>query len=299
MTNRRSGRGCLAIRRWAFVWAGLALVGMAIGADRPLRRDEIVSVRRVPSGNGLSLIVENRGACDVTVTLSLDASNVRVNQIKPQTETYRAHSETEAVRIFPEDPTKRCSWRFHYSWVKGDVRATHDPNTVYLLPFEAGRSFRVSQGFNGKLTHFDQDQYAVDFAMREGTPVCAARAGVVVDLEESYKTGGPSKKYKDRVNFVSIAHADGTVGEYCHLQQNGALVEIGDHVEAGQRVALSGNTGYSTFPHLHFGVYSPIDGKQLQSHPVRFSTRQGIIPEPQEGRRYTALSLPTQVARQD
>jgi murein DD-endopeptidase MepM/ murein hydrolase activator NlpD len=290
MTNRQSGRGCLAIRRWAFAWAGLALVGLAIGADRPLRRDEIVCVRRVPSGNGLTLIVENRASCDVTVTLRVDAQNVRVDQIKAETETYPAHSEAEALRIFPEDPSRRCSWRFHFDWVKGDVRAKHDENALYLLPFEAGRSFRVTQGYNGKLTHFDQDQYAVDFGMREGTPICAARAGVVVDLEESFKEGGPSKKYKDRVNFVSVAHADGTVAEYCHLRQDGVLVEIGQQVEAGQRIALSGNTGYSTFPHLHFGVYSPIDGKQLQSHPITFTTRQGIITEPAEGRLYTALS---------
>ncbi len=273
----------------AILCAGVALAGIVFGTERPLRR-EAVSVRRTPSGNGIRLIVENHAPCDVTVTLKIDASNVRVEHVRPETETYPAGSETEAMRIFPEDPTRRCSWRFHYNWVKGDVHARHDDTVLYLLPFEPGRSFRVTQGYNGTLTHFDQDQYAVDFAMREGTPVCAARAGVVVDLEESFGEGGRSKKHKDRVNFVSIAHADGTVAEYCHLQQHGALVEIGQQVEAGQRIALSGNTGYSTLPHLHFGVYSPVDGKRRQSHPVKFATRQGVIGEPAEGSRYTALA---------
>jgi murein DD-endopeptidase MepM/ murein hydrolase activator NlpD len=294
MTNRQSRRGCSTVRRWAFVWAGFLLstapAGIVLGVEQPGRPQEAVSVRKVASGNGVSLIVENRAPCDVTVTLTFETNNVRVTQIRPETETYPPGSETEAVRIAPEDPSRRCSWRFHFDWVKGNVRAKHDENTLYLLPFEGGRSFRVTQGYSGTLTHFDENQYAVDFAMREGTAVCAARSGVVVDLEESFNTGGPSKKYKDRANFVSIAHADGTVGEYHHLRQNGVLVEIGQHVEAGQRIALSGNTGYSTFPHLHFGVYSPVDGKQLQSHPIAFTTRQGIVTEPVEGKLYTALS---------
>ncbi len=268
---------------------GGALAGLSMAGEQSLRR-ESVSVRRIPSGNGIRLIVENHALCDVTVTLKVDASNIRVEHIRPETETYPAGSETEAMRIFPEDPSRKCTWRFHYSWVKGDVHATHDDNVLYSLPFEEGRSFRVTQGYNGVLTHFEQDQYAVDFAMREGTVVCAARAGVVVDLQESFRKGGPSKKYKDRVNFVSVAHVDGTVAEYCHLQKNGVLVDVGQQVEAGQRIALSGNTGYSTLPHLHFGVYSPVDGKQLQSHPIRFTTRQGIISEPAEGSRYTAIS---------
>jgi len=292
-TNPQSGRGHSAIGRRTPLWAGLLLstawVGLVLGAERPERRDEVVSVRRVTSGNGVNLIVENHAPCDVTVTMTLDASNMRVTWTCPETETYPAGSETEAVRIVPEDPGRPCSWRFHFKWVKGNLHAQHDENTQYLLPFEAGRSFRVSQSYNGTLTHFDQDQYAVDFAMREGTAVCAARSGIVVDLEESYKTGGPSKKYKSRVNFVSIAHEDGTIGEYHHIRQNGVLVEIGQEVEAGQRIALSGNTGYSTIPHLHFGVYSPVDGKRLQSHPVAFATRQGIVADPVEGRVYTAL----------
>ncbi|NLZ05406.1 MAG: M23 family metallopeptidase [Phycisphaerae bacterium] len=293
MRNPQSGRGLSAIARRAILWAGFLLstmwIGILLGAERPARRDEAVSVRRVPSGDGVNLIVENHAPCDVTVTMIVDGSNVRVTWIRPETETCPAGSEAEAVRIVPENPSRPCSWRFHFKWVKGNVHARHDENTLYLLPFEAGRSFRVSQGYNGTLTHFDQDQYAVDFAMREGTAVCAARSGVVVDLEESYKTGGPSKKYKSRVNFVSIAHDDGTIGEYHHFRQNGVLVEIGQRVEAGQRIALSGNTGYSTFPHLHFGVYSPLDGKRLRSHPVAFATRQGIVTEPAEGRVYTAL----------
>jgi murein DD-endopeptidase MepM/ murein hydrolase activator NlpD len=168
------------------------------------------------------------------------------------------------------------------------MRVQHDEGMLYRLPFESGRTFRVDQGYHGKLTHKGRDEYAVDFVMRKGTSVCAARAGVVVDLRESSKTGGSSERFRDQANYVCIAHADGTIAEYHHLHYEGVLVELGEYVEAGQRIALSGNTGYSTGPHLHFGVYSAVNGRRSESHPVTFITRQGKVSRPVEGRSYTA-----------
>jgi murein DD-endopeptidase MepM/ murein hydrolase activator NlpD len=168
------------------------------------------------------------------------------------------------------------------------MEAHHSKETRYRLPFRKGETHEVSQGYNGRWTHRGPDRYAVDFAMPEGTTVCAARDGVVVDLRKSSQTGGPDKKYADEDNYVSIAHADGTIGEYHHLQYDGVLVEIGARVTAGQPIALSGNTGYSTLPHLHFGVYSALDGSHRQSHRLTFMTRQGIVTEPLAGRAYTA-----------
>jgi len=232
--------------------------------------------------------VENRRAFDVTVTLTIRAHNVDVKRIEPETETYAGNSEAEAVRIFPAEAGKRWDYRYRFTWAKGNLHAEHDAEVLYRLPYESGTSHRVTQGYHGRLTHQGQEQYAVDFAMREGTPVCAARDGVVVDLKESSKSGGPRKSYRKLSNYVSIAHADGTIGEYHHLQHNGVLVEIGQRVTAGTVIALSGNTGYSTRPHLHFGVYSPVDGTQLQSHPLAFATRRGTVAEPVEGKSYTA-----------
>ncbi len=272
------------------LFASDVLAGVALRVERPARREEAVRIERINSGSGVSLIVENHAMFDVTVALAVRVSNARVVRIRPETDTYPSGSRSQAVRILPNEPGRPFTWRLRLHWVKGNIRAKHDENAIYLLPFEAGRSFPVSQGHNGKLTHFDQDRYAVDFAMLEGTVVCAARSGVVVDVEQSFQRGGPSKKYKDQVNFVSIVHEDGTIGEYLHLWHNGVLVEIGQQVEAGHPIALSGNTGYSTLPHLHFGVYSPINARKLQSHRVTFATRQGLVTEPIQGRLYTAIS---------
>mgnify|MGYP000197477343 CR=1 FL=1 len=55
-------------------------------------------------------------------------------------------------------------------------------------------------------------------------------------------------------NYVFIQHQDGSVARYFHLTHNGALVEEGDKVNTGDVIALSGNTGQSGGPHLHFDV---------------------------------------------
>ena len=279
---------CLSV---ALLATGL-LVGKGIaGAERS---GDLVAVRKVASSDGVRLFVENRADWDVTLTLKVLARNGRIARLKPRTATYPARSETEAARVSTDDPSKRCKWRCRFEWVPGRIhdpegdRPPPDEKVLYRLPFEAGRSYRVAQGYNGTRTHEGRDQYAVDFAMRKGTPVCAARAGVVVSLKESSKLGGSDEKFTDESNYVCVLHQDGTVAEYHHLHYDGVLVEIGQQVEAGQRIALSGNTGYSTGPHLHFGVYSAVNGRRRQSHAVTFIAEEGRIAEPVEGRIYTA-----------
>jgi murein DD-endopeptidase MepM/ murein hydrolase activator NlpD len=276
-----------SVKRWAVVISAMAWLSVTLGGQ-PSKDGDAVSVRRVPGTGYVGIVVENHRAYDATVTLTIRGQNVRVTQIVPETSTYAGHSQTEAVRVYAADATKPWKWRYRFHWTKGSVDARHDDKALYRLPFEKGRSCRVSQGYNGRLSHRDVNQYAVDFAMPEGTTVCAAREGLVVDLKESSDTGGPDKKHTDESNYVSIAHADGTIGEYHHLEFDGVLVEIGDRVAAGQAIARSGNTGYSTFPHLHFGVYSAADAEHMRSHPVTFTTAQGVVGEPRAGRIYTA-----------
>ena len=101
----------------------------------------------------------------------------------------------------------------------------------------------------------------------------AARGGVVIRMEESNTKGG-GKKYRKYANYIVIAHDDGTRAGYWHLQQNGALVNIGDTVKQGQLIGLSGRTGYAAIPHLHFLVWTNKNGK-WQPLPTRFATTRG------------------------
>ena len=73
------------------------------------------------------------------------------------------------------------------------------------------------------------------------------------------RTGGRCERwgmarYGDRANNIRIVHSDGTMAVYAHLELESAHVQVGDRVRAGQLLALSGDTGYTSGPHLHFCV---------------------------------------------
>jgi len=106
--------------------------------------------------------------------------------------------------------------------------------------------------------------------MPVGTAVHAARAGVVIDLVEKHSRGGASRKYAKYANYVVVMHDDQTTGEYYHLSKDGVVVTIGESVQAGQQIGYSGNTGFSSLPHLHFAVYKAQSLGQYQSLPFTF-----------------------------
>ena len=246
-----------------------------------------IKIHKVRSAGGVTVMVENLNWYDATVTLTIHSRNARVMRYRGQTDTYPAKARTQALFICRDDKGLPWSWRYRIRWVKGDIHAKHDDSVQYRLPFQKKKSFRVLQSYHGEFSHQGAHAYTVDFAMREGMTVCAARDGVVVDTQGRFDEGGAEDYYKNRSNFVTIAHSDGTLGEYHHLMYQGVSVELGQAVSAGDVIGLSGNTGYSSLPHLHFGVYSPKDGRTLQSHPVAFQTAQGIIREPEKRRHYT------------
>jgi murein DD-endopeptidase MepM/ murein hydrolase activator NlpD len=152
---------------------------------------------------------------------------------------------------------------------KGKIK--EDTSFVYILPYTKNKSFLMVQGPYTKHSH--RYLVALDFKMKKGSTICAARSGVVLSVEESSSKGGLNDKYLNDWNYIVLQHADSSTALYGHLQQNGALVNVGDTIQQGQAIALSGNTGYSAFPHLHFQVWDKY-GEQIS---VRFLTKRGII----------------------
>lgn len=169
----------------------------------------------------------------------------------------------------------------------GAIDAERQDDRLYSLPFQHGRTFRVSQVHGGELsTHAtDGHQHAIDFEMPEGTPVHAARGGVVLDvMEKHFGEGRLDDSMRDLANYVVVQHADGTLGMYAHLQHDGAAVEPGQRVEEGELLGYSGNTGYSSGPHLHFAVLAPRTQENGRianvSLPIRFRTGSNDTSEP-------------------
>ncbi|WP_043199853.1 peptidoglycan DD-metalloendopeptidase family protein [Pseudomonas putida] len=144
----------------------------------------------------------------------------------------------------------------------------------YAFPWVGG-PFRVTQGPNGRVSHFGpKGRYAMDIAMPEGTTIIAAREGVVVKTESSQIGRGPNPSG----NFVRVLHPDGTMGVYLHLMRGSVVVAEGQRVRQGQMLAKSGNTGNSTGPHLHFVVQRNV-GLALESIPYRFDRPISGLPD--------------------
>ena len=149
------------------------------------------------------------------------------------------------------------------------------PQQAYRYPFPwRGGPFRLSQGPNGSFSHTDaKSRYAVDIAMPEGTPIIAARSGVVVKTDNQQAGRGSDASG----NFVRVKHDDGTEGVYLHLKQGSVGVRAGQRVAVGSPLALSGNTGNSSGPHLHFVVQRATEAG-LVSIPYEFNQPVGALP---------------------
>ncbi len=182
----------------------------------------------------------------------------------------------------------RRGFQFRGRW--GDP-AARPVEYAYRLPYPKSRTFGVLQGFHGTFSHRGSNEFAVDFDCPTATPVLAAREGVVIAANASAVGSGETAEYLDhkRVNFVVLRHDDGTLGEYMHLAPSSIVVKPGERVQRGHQLALSGNTGYSTTPHLHFQVMTAgADGISARSFPFTFSVGKGLQEEPIQGKRYPA-----------
>ena len=120
-----------------------------------------------------------------------------------------------------------------------------------------------------------------------------ARGGLVVETRADVTQTGTDPALKDSypVNAIYVRHADGTVGGYLHLQHEGVLVYPGQTIQTGQPIGRSGNTGYSSEPHLHVEVQAPRDDSSFKTFPVFFQTSPTAPAGEQllEGHTYTAF----------
>lgn len=153
---------------------------------------------------------------------------------------------------------------------KGNIK--DDSSYLYALPYAVGTKHRLVQGYFSRFTH--RNRAALDFKMKIGTPVHAARGGVVTRVKEDGEKGGLDAAYRQFGNNIIINHNDSTRAGYWHLQHNGIVVNAGDTVKQGQLIGYSGNTGYTAFPHLHFIVWRSERGNWRQIG-TRFLTRKG------------------------
>lgn len=233
----------------------------------------------------LVIINEYHGPVQLELSLA-DGHNLAIRPKLPRRYVVPAISERLAVTLQAQDPRRPWTYDIRVRTMLGDPRAEHRPPGPYRPPFAAGQSFPISQGFEGVFSHRSEDsRFAVDIAMPEGSAVHAARGGVVMDLAKDFMRGGRDfARYVNRANMIRILHDDGTMGVYAHLQLESVQVVTGARVSTGQLLAYSGNTGYTSGPHLHF-VIQKNAGMKLISLPFLFSDRFGRAVRPEPGKR--------------
>ncbi len=218
-----------------------------------------LSREQVPDSHGAAfvLVATNDSPFSLRATLEVSATNAVVSIAGEEVARDTVVELSQLVFACPKqrkkilfriaylDATKGMRWTYkaHLS-IDSDPKAI-DHDFQYSFPV---KDPQISQG-NCEGSHVGlQSRFAFDFLTDIGTEVFAARSGIVIAAVDSHPTDGAEP------NKVVIVHSDESVGVYGHLANKGVFVEPGDHVEEGQKIALSGNSGASSGPHLHFHV---------------------------------------------
>ena len=252
-------------------------------------------------GDTIQYSFQNNRNIHITISFQFYLNNIILTSGEYFSVSIPQNSTIELPTGIITDIDKPYKWDYRYEFRYGDINAIHNDYYIYQLPYSLNSTYEVTQSHYGKTSHNDQyNMYAVDFNMPMRTQVCAARDGYVAETRKYSTINGPSKgnlsiahghfvvNIRDIGNYIIIAHDDGTVAQYLHLDFDSIFVDEDDYVQKGEVIALSGNTGISNAPHLHFNVAKPSRNGKYESIPVKFSTKKGIIYRPEEGKAYTA-----------
>ena len=236
-------------------------------------RKPTFTVTQEVAGSRVNLIAKNSFFAPIEVALYFD--NIRGVGLPDHDADLRwvvmPRSEKRLLSLPVLGDVDAPSISYRFSYLPGDPAANHRARDGYRAPFSAGSNYPITQAFPDQATHESPDsRYAIDIAMPIGTDVLAARGGVVFDIAaDNFKSGVSRAEYAHAANYVRVLHDDGTFAVYAHLNWNSIRVRPGDRVVAGQYIADSGNTGFSSGPHLHFAVQRNT-GMNIESVPVMF-----------------------------
>jgi|SRR5579863_1195586 len=229
-----------------------------------------IAIERSDAPDATRLVAVNDCLCVITLHATIAQSDFSA---LPVDREYRLTLQPSSRQTLAEVRPANAAARLRLLWkaALGSPQAAHHPLRPYRAPFAVGTTFMVSQAYPTRITHVTPDnQYAVDIALPDGTPVYAAREGLVINVRHDSFRGAPEAAMLDQANVIEILHDDGTIGVYGHLHWDSIRVRIGQYVPRGEYLANSGNTGFTTGPHLHFAVWRNIGAADV-SVPIQFA----------------------------
>jgi len=224
----------------------------------------------VPRVNGTGLMLRNRLHAPVTIDIeAAHFANAKLASALAPRITLAPLESREVVLVQGVSLTSTGSADFTLHTTVGRPDTKPDRDHIYAWPLAESRRSRITQVYGGPTHNEEFSQFAIDIAAREGTPVVAARAGVVIFLEDRFFESGLNRAdFRDKANHVRILHDDGSMATYAHLAPDSVNLVPGQRVAVGDEIGRSGNTGFSSGPHLHFAILVNRDMK-IVSIPFR------------------------------
>ena len=234
-----------------------------------------VCIASVATASGEAYQAVNEEPVPATVVLTFQSpGNLRPGANVPIELVVPPKSRRILVRLSSIVQNESIRPRLSIAIDLGSSTTEPDSDHRYAVPFGGDARRELTQGYDGAESHLASMRYSLDFAMPEGTPVLAARAGTVLYLQDGFTEGRADPDLLERANLVVVAHSDGTMASYGHLTR-GIQVSVGDIADEGDVLGLSGATGFAGQPHLHFHVGLRMLGTPGRTIPIKLRGREG------------------------
>ena len=154
-----------------------------------------------------------------------------------------------------------------------DITFPDQSTSPYILPFPAGKSYSLYQGYCIAPGH--RNRLAYDFRIPVGAEITNSRPGVVIEIQNDFADDDNLAGHNNR---VVIQHKDGSIAWYAHLKNRSICVALGDTVDYGELIGLCGTSGRSgNVPHLHFEVFKKYKYDYADAIPISFNNLSGHV----------------------
>jgi len=250
-------------------------------------QDLDIAVYSEKNGENIEYYADNDEWCPVSIAFEFELKNMRSESGSKFSKVLPPRSKRIPVTTLRTvKQGELFGYKYSSNAVRGDVVNAYDSKHIYSLPYPAGKTYTIFQGYNGRQTH--QGENALDFSHKKGDEITAARGGIVIAVVDHNSRSCMKPECYKYNNYVLILHDDGSMADYAHIRKEGSLVVPGDTVQTGQVIALSGNVGYAAGPHLHFSVYLPAF-KGPKTIKTLFRTQNGQPEFLKEGNAYSRI----------